>query len=153
MLPFVFKTEAFKKTYPAKLREFNDTILKVEPIHRQVDELANAPRPPRSLSRPFPSPTIPLLHLFLAHSQRPPFPSATSAVPPFHILRALCTHRTSAYPSVNSVHSVVQSPLSQSRKREAPLLGPRHHRHSGRLFCTTWRDSGCRHLHRTTSLR
>jgi hypothetical protein len=39
------QTDAFKKTYVAKLREFNDTILKAEPIYGHVDDLANVLRP------------------------------------------------------------------------------------------------------------
>jgi len=41
----VFKTEAFKKAYLARLQEFNETIFQVAPIHREVDELARVLRP------------------------------------------------------------------------------------------------------------
>jgi spore coat protein H len=41
----VFKTESFKKTYLAKLQEFNETIFQPSPIHQQVDELARILRP------------------------------------------------------------------------------------------------------------
>lgn len=41
----VFKVEAFKKLYLAKLDEFSQTIFKPERFHRQVDELAAVLRP------------------------------------------------------------------------------------------------------------
>jgi len=41
----VFQTEAFKRAYLAKLREFNETIFQPNPIQRQVDELALVLRP------------------------------------------------------------------------------------------------------------
>ncbi len=42
----VFKTDAFKKAYLAKLREFNASILKPDRLSRQVDELARVLRAP-----------------------------------------------------------------------------------------------------------
>ena len=42
----VFKTEAFKKLYLARLREFNDSICKPDRLARQVDELAAVVRGP-----------------------------------------------------------------------------------------------------------
>lgn len=41
----VFKVDAFKKLYLAKLDEFSRTIFKPERFHRQVDEIAAAIRP------------------------------------------------------------------------------------------------------------
>ena len=41
----VFKVEAFKKLYLARLDEFNNTIFKPERFHNQVDEIAAAIRP------------------------------------------------------------------------------------------------------------
>jgi spore coat protein CotH len=41
----VFKVEAFKKAYLARMREFSDTIFKPERFHKQVDELAPIIRP------------------------------------------------------------------------------------------------------------
>ena len=42
----VYKSEAFKTAYLARLREFNKTIFEPERIHRQVDELAAVLRAP-----------------------------------------------------------------------------------------------------------
>ncbi|MCY2952486.1 MAG: CotH kinase family protein [Planctomycetota bacterium] len=41
----VFKLEAFKKLYLARLQEFGTTIFKAERFHQQVDEIAAAIRP------------------------------------------------------------------------------------------------------------
>lgn len=42
----VFKVDAFRQAYWARLREFNDTLLRPERIHAQVDELARVLRAP-----------------------------------------------------------------------------------------------------------
>jgi spore coat protein CotH len=42
----VYKSDAFKTAYLARLTEFNKTIFEPERIHRQVDELAAVLRPP-----------------------------------------------------------------------------------------------------------
>jgi hypothetical protein len=41
----VFKVDAFKKAYLARMREFSGTIFKPERFHKQVDELAPIIRP------------------------------------------------------------------------------------------------------------